>query len=60
MAADYHHTMKWCSNLIHPTAWSIISMKDDEDEYGKFRPMLFRTGVRYGLDAFNTIIGLGG
>jgi hypothetical protein len=54
MIADYKHTFKLCSKLVHQTAWSVISM-NDEGEYAAFRPMLFHTGVRYGIDGFNTI-----
>ena len=54
MAVDYKHTFKLCSKLVHPTAWSVLSM-NDEGEYAAFRPMLFNTGVRYGIDGFNTI-----
>jgi hypothetical protein len=54
MTADYRHTNRLCSKLVHPTAWSVLSM-NDEGEYAAFRPMLFNTGVRYGLDGFNTI-----
>jgi len=55
MTADYKRTMKLCSKLVHPTAWSIISMGEEEGEYAAFRVLLFQSGSRYGLDAFNTI-----
>ena len=54
MTADYKHTFKLCSKLVHPTAWSVLSM-NDEGENAAFRPMLFHSGVRFGIDAFNTI-----
>jgi hypothetical protein len=47
--------MKLCSKLVHPTAWSIISMGEEEGEYAAFRVLLYQSGSRYGLDAFNTI-----
>ncbi|SRR6266851_4466555 len=51
---DYKHTMKLCSKLVHVTAWSLFH-RDDEDEYAAFRVILFQSGARYGLDAYNTI-----
>lgn len=55
MAVDYKRTMKLCSKLVHPTAWSVISMREEEGEYAAFRVILFQSGSRYGLDAYNTI-----
>jgi hypothetical protein len=54
MKPDYTHTFKLCSKLVHPTAWSVLSM-NDEGEYAAFRPILFHSGVRYGIDAFTAI-----
>jgi hypothetical protein len=55
MTADYKHTMRLCSKLVHPTAWSIIHQFEEGGEYAAFRVTLFQSGSRYGLDAFNTI-----
>jgi hypothetical protein len=55
MTVDYRLTMKLCSKLVHPTAWSVISMRGEEDEYAAFRAMLFQSGSRFGLEAYNTI-----
>ena len=55
MTADYKRTMKLCSKLVHPTAWSVISMREEEGEYAAFRVILFQSGSRFGLDAYNTI-----
>jgi hypothetical protein len=57
MAVDYKRTMKLCSKLVHPTAWSVISMREEEGEYAAFRVILFQSGSRFGLDAYNTIRG---
>ncbi|HVC47437.1 MAG TPA: hypothetical protein VND90_09340 [Terracidiphilus sp.] len=54
MEADYKHTFKLCSKLIHPTPWSVLSM-NDEGEYAAFRVMMFHSGARYGLDGFYMI-----
>jgi hypothetical protein len=54
MDIDYKHTFKLCSKLIHPTAWSVLSMSD-EGEYAAYRVMLFHSGARYGLEGFYTI-----
>jgi hypothetical protein len=54
MTPDYRNTNRLCSKLVHPTAWSVLSM-NEEGEYAAFHPMLFNTGARYGLDGFNTI-----
>jgi uncharacterized protein DUF5677 len=56
MTVDYRHTNRLCSKLVHPTAWSVLSMNED-GEYAAFRPLLFNAGVRYGVDGFNTIRG---
>jgi hypothetical protein len=37
------------------TAWSRITMDDQQGEHAAFRVILFQPGSRYGLDAFNTI-----
>jgi hypothetical protein len=55
MTVDYKLTMKLCSKLVHPTAWSVISMSEQEGEYAAFRVILFQSGSRFGLDAYNTI-----
>jgi len=55
MTADYKRTMKLCSKLVHPTAWSVISMREEEGEYAAFRVILFQSGSRFGLDVYNTI-----
>src|SRR5260370_34823424 len=55
MNADFNQTTKLCSKLVHVTAWSILSMDDQEGENAAFRVILFQSGSRYGLDAFNTI-----
>jgi hypothetical protein len=55
MTVDYKLTMKLCSKLVHPTAWSVISMREEEGEYAAFRVILFQSGSRFGLDAYNTI-----
>jgi len=55
MTADYKRTVKLCSKLVHPTAWSVISMREEEGEYAAFRVILFQSGSRFGLDAYNTI-----
>jgi hypothetical protein len=55
MTVDYKVTMKLCSKLVHPTAWSVISMREEEGEYAAFRVILFQSGSRFGLDAYNTI-----
>jgi hypothetical protein len=55
MTEDYKHSMKLCSKLLHQTAWSIIHRDQYDGEYAAFPVMLFESGSRYGLDAFNTI-----
>jgi hypothetical protein len=55
MTADYKYTMRLCSKLVHPTAWSIIHWDEKAGEYAAFPVILFQSGSRYGLDAFNTI-----
>ncbi|MGA2235632.1 MAG: DUF5677 domain-containing protein [Terriglobales bacterium] len=54
MEDDYEHTFKLCSKLVHPTAFSVLSMNDD-GEYAQFREILFHAGMRYGVDAFTSI-----
>jgi hypothetical protein len=54
MEDDYEHTFKLCSKLVHPTAFSVLSMNDD-GEYAHFREILFHAGMRYGVDAFTVI-----
>ena len=48
MTDEYVDMNKVCSKLVHPTAWSVLAMTD-EGELGLLRPILFNTGVRYGL-----------
>jgi hypothetical protein len=55
MTVDYKVAMKLCSKLVHPTAWSVISMREEEGEYPAFRVILFQSGSRFGLDAYHTI-----
>jgi hypothetical protein len=55
MTVDYKRTMKLCSKLLHPTAWSLISMREEGGEYAAFRVILFQSGSRFGLDAYNII-----
>jgi hypothetical protein len=55
MTEDYKHSMKLCSKLLHQTAWSIIHRDQYDGDYAAFPVMLFESGSRYGLDAFNTI-----
>ena len=47
---EYQHLNKVCSELVHPTAWSLLAM-NDEGEYAAFRPILLQSGVRHGLQA---------
>jgi len=54
MEDDYEHTFKLCSKLVHPTAFSVLSMNDD-GEYAAFREILFNAGMRYGIDVFTSI-----
>jgi hypothetical protein len=51
MTVDYKLNMKLCSKLVHPAAWSVISMSEEEGEYAAFRVILFQSGSRFGLDA---------
>jgi hypothetical protein len=44
MTADYKHTMRLCTKLVHPTAWSIIHQFEEEGEYAAFRVILFQSG----------------
>ena len=56
MTDDYIHTNTLCSKLVHPTAWSVINIDDEEaGDYGAIRPLLFHSGARYGIEAYNTI-----
>jgi hypothetical protein len=56
MTDDYVHTNTLCSKLVHPTAWSVINIDDEgEGEYAAIRPLLFHSGVRYGIEAYSTI-----
>ncbi len=55
MTDDFKYTMKLCSKLVHVTAWSVFHRDIEDGEYAAFRVILFQSGSRYGLDAFNTI-----
>jgi hypothetical protein len=46
---EYAHFNKVCSKLVHPTAWSVLAMRD-EGELANMRPILFMTGARYASD----------
>lgn len=51
---EYRHLNKVCSKLIHPTAWSLLTM-NDEGEYAAFRPILLYSAVRHGSQALEKI-----
>lgn len=55
MTADYEHSIKLCSKLLHQTAWSIVHRERYDGEYAAFSVMLFHSGARYGLDAYTAI-----
>jgi hypothetical protein len=46
---EYAHLNKVTSKLIHPTAWSVLSMRD-EGELSMLKPIFFRAGVRHGIE----------
>lgn len=49
LAEEYAHLNKVTSKLIHPTAWSVLSMRD-EGELSMLRPICFHAGVRHGIE----------
>ena len=51
---EYQYMNKVTSKLVHPTAFSVLG-KSDESELGNLKLILFNSGVRYGLEAFNEI-----
>lgn len=48
--ADYDHANKISSKLIHPTAWSLLSVDLEADAL--MRPYLYHAGSRYFSDSF--------
>ena len=51
---EYRHLNKVTSKLVHPTAFSVLGAFD-EGELGQLKPILFNSGVRFGLEAFAEI-----
>ena len=51
---DYEHMNKVASKLIHPTAFSVLGAFD-EGELAELKPILFNSGLRFGVQAFNEI-----
>ena len=49
LAEEYGHLNKVTSKLIHPTAWSVVSMRD-EGELSMLKPIFFHAGVRHGIE----------
>jgi hypothetical protein len=49
LAEEYAHLNKVTSKLIHPTAWSVFSMRD-EGELSMLKPIFFHAGVRHGIE----------
>jgi hypothetical protein len=55
MAADFKLSNTLCSKLLHQTAWSLVHREQYDGEYAAFPVILFESGSRYGLEAFNAI-----
>jgi len=49
LAEEYQHLNKVTSKLIHPTAWSVLSMRE-EGELLFLKPIFFHAGVRHGVE----------
>lgn len=49
LAKEYAHLNKVTSKLIHPTAWSVLSM-GAEGELSMLKPIFFHAGVRHGIE----------
>jgi hypothetical protein len=51
---EYQYMNKVASKLAHPTAFSVLA-HSDEGELRHLKPLLFKSGVRFGMEAFNEI-----
>lgn len=51
---EYRHMNKVTSKLVHPTAFSVLTAFD-EGEQVNLKPILFNSGVRFGVQAFTDI-----
>jgi len=51
---DYDHANKISSKLIHPTAWSLLSLGLEKDDV-LMRPYLYQAGSKYFAEAFQLI-----
>jgi hypothetical protein len=54
LGEEYQHLNKVTSKLIHPTAWSVLSMRD-EGELLMLKPIFFHSGVRHGIEVAHQI-----
>jgi hypothetical protein len=54
LGEEYRHMNKVASKLVHPTAFSVLT-PFDQNELGHLKPILFNTGVRFGIEAFDHI-----
>lgn len=50
---DYRHIHKIASRLVHPTAFALLGSPEDGELGTMLKKILFTTGVRYGVEAFN-------
>ncbi len=54
MKEDYACMNRVCSKLVHPTAWSVLTM-NNEGEFGRFRQIFFQSGATYGIQVYDAI-----
>jgi len=55
MKEDYLCMNRVCSKLVHPTAWSVLSVNKGENAFSQSRPILFQAGGQYGCEVYVTI-----
>jgi hypothetical protein len=55
MKTEFDCMNRVCSKLVHPTAWSIISVNKGENAFSQSRPILFTSGVQYGCELYLAI-----
>jgi hypothetical protein len=51
LCSEFEHINKVTSKLVHSTAFSVL-IKSDEGELDMMKPVLFRAGFRYAVEAF--------
>lgn len=52
MKIEFDCMNRVCSKLVHPTAWSLLSVNKGMNAFAQSRPILFSCGIQYGCEMY--------